>query len=97
MTPYGWVLLGASIASVLWLVAFARVLVALADARRALATAFAHVRLVRSQREESDRQVRELLIQNERLARQLIDRAAEASRAPVVTLPSNFFRPRVES
>lgn len=47
------------------------------------------IRLTRDARDESDRQVRVLLGQVDHLARQVIDLAADAECAPVVTLPSH--------
>lgn len=53
-----------------------------------LADAQTTIRLYRDSRDESDRQVRVLLGQVERLARRVIDQAADAECAPVVTLPA---------
>ena len=60
------------LAWVLW-----RTLDIVAAQRRQLAELAVTLRLYREQRTDSDRQVRELLGQNERLARHLIDRAAD--------------------
>ena len=48
-------------------------------------------------RDHADAQIRALLDQNERLARQLIDRAVDSTTTPVVAIPQSFFHTRRES
>ena len=76
MKPYAWFVLGAMGASILWMFAIAWVLDVLAAQRTELDRALTTVRLYRETRDQSDAQIRDLLGQNTRLARQLIDQAA---------------------
>jgi len=92
-----WCILGAVGESLFWVFAIAWLLDVIAAQRQALTQAQSSIRLMRHMRDESDTQVRVLLGQNERLALQLIDRAASPSTGQVVALPSTFFDPRRES
>jgi hypothetical protein len=91
------IVLGAVGASVIWLFIATWLIDVIAAQRKALSAALTTVRLYRETRDHSDVQVRELLGQNERLARQLIERAAESTTAPVITVPQSFFRAQRES
>ena len=90
MTPYAWFILGAIGASLLWMFAIAWVVDVLAAQRKALADAQTSVRLYRETQTHADTQIRALLDQNERLARQLIE--ANAATAAGVG-PNTGFRP----
>jgi len=79
MSTIVWIILGAVAASVLWMFAIAWFLDVIAAQRKVIASHETTVRLYRETRTDSDRQIRALLDQNERLARQLIDQAAEAT------------------
>jgi len=72
-------ILGAVAASVLWMFAIAWFLDVIAAQRKVIASHETTVRLYRETRTHSDTQIRALLDQNERLARQLIDQAADAT------------------
>ena len=69
-------ILGAVAASVLWMFAIAWFLKVIAVQRKMIAAHDTTVRLYRMTRTDADQQIRALLDQNERLARQLIDQAA---------------------
>jgi hypothetical protein len=79
MTTITWIILGAVGASVLWMFVLAWFIDVIGAQRKQLNAALTTTRLYRETRDDSDRQVRALLDQNERLARQLIDRAAEST------------------
>jgi hypothetical protein len=97
MKPYAWFLIGAVGASVLWVFAVAWLIDVIAAQRKALSNAQTTLRLYRETRTDSDATIRDLLDQNTRLARQLIERAAESTTAPVMTVPQRFFHPQRES
>jgi parvulin-like peptidyl-prolyl isomerase len=98
MSNLVWLLLGAVGASLLWMFFIAFLLDVIVAQRTALSNAETRLRFLRDTRDESDRQVRDLLGQNERLARQLIERAAESTTAPVITIDTrDFFGARRES
>jgi len=69
----------------------------IAALRRQLADLAVTVRLYRETRTDSDRQVRELLGQNERLARHLIDRAADIQVRPEIAVARACFQAMRES
>lgn len=71
-------LLGAFIASLIWAAIFLGLVTRLRRQRKELDDARLVLRLYRETRSESDTQVRALLDQNERLARKLIDLAADS-------------------
>lgn len=91
MKPFAWFLIGGLAASVLWIFIATWLVDVIAAQRKALSAALTTVRLYRETRDHSDGQVRELLGQNERLARQLIERAAESTGLPVVRVPATWF------
>jgi len=97
MTWWAWFIIGGFAASCLWLFAIAWLVNVIAEQRKALDSFRTTVRLYRETRDHSDSQVRALLDQNERLARQLIDRAAESTTTPLIAVPRSFFQPRSES
>lgn len=97
MTWLAWFLIGGLAASVIWIFLAVWLVDVIAAQRKALSAALTTVRLYRETRDHSDVQVRELLGQNERLARQLIERAAESTTAPVIAVPQSFFRAQRES
>jgi hypothetical protein len=97
MSTIAWLIIGAVGASVLWLFAIAFLLDVIGAQRTQLDRALTAQRFIRDSRDESDRQVRALLTQNERLARQLIDRAADSTTTPVITVPSSVFHTTRES
>lgn len=97
MSPIGWIIIGVLGASLLWLFAIAWLLAVLAAQRTALTNSQTTIRLYRETRTDSDRQIRALLDQNERLARQLVDRAADATASPVVRVPATWFSEARES
>jgi len=68
----------------------------LAAQRKALNDTQTRLRLYCTTRDDSDRQVRALLTQNERLARLLIEAKVDAPPA-FVAVPRTFFEPRMES
>lgn len=78
MNAAGWFIVGGCAASVLWLMVCAWLVDVVAAQRKALTDAQLAIRLYRDTRNESDTQVRALLTQNERLARKLIDLAADS-------------------
>jgi hypothetical protein len=71
-------LLGAFVASLIWAAIVFGFMTRLQRQRKELADARLVLRLYRETRTESDTQVRALLTQNERLARKLIDLAADS-------------------
>lgn len=97
MSWWAWAWIGAVAASCVWLFAIVRLIAIIAAQRERLSQVQASLRFHRETRDHSDQQVRALLDQNERLARQLIDRAAEATPTPVITVPQSFFQSRRES
>jgi hypothetical protein len=96
MSALAWALLGAIGVSILWMFVLAWLLDVLAAQRRALTQASSSVRLYRAQRDDSDTQIRALLSQNERLAIQLIEQAAQVTPG-VVQVPATFFQAGRES
>lgn len=86
---------GAVILLGLWIVIW--LLDVLAAQRKALTDTQVTLRLYRETRDQSDAQIRALLDQNERLARQLIDRAADATTSPVVRVTPTWFSEARES
>lgn len=78
MSAEGWFIVGGCAASVLWLMVCAWLVDVVTAQRKALDDAQLAIRLYRETRSESDTQVRALLSQNERLARKLIDLAADS-------------------
>lgn len=76
MSTIAWVILGAVGVSVLWMFVIAWLVDVIAFQRKALSEAMTTVRLYRETRDQSDAQIRDLLGQNTRLARQLIEQAA---------------------
>lgn len=86
MSGIALVILGAIGASVLWMFVLAWFLDVIAAQRRAIAAHDTTVRLYRMTRTDADRQIRALLDQNERLARQLIDQAAATTSASRPTM-----------
>jgi parvulin-like peptidyl-prolyl isomerase len=97
MSNLTWLLLGAVGASLFWMFFVAFLLDVIAAQRKELDRTLTTVRLYRETRDESDRQVRALLTQNERLAHQLIDQAADSTAAPVVRVPPTWFSAARES
>ena len=98
MSAIGWVIVGACAVSVLWLMACAWLVDVIAAQRKALSDSALTVRLYRDHLSESDRQVRALLSQSERLARQLIEAKAIAPATTyTVAVPPSFFQAREES
>jgi len=79
MSGIALVILGAVGASVLWMFVLAWFLDVIAAQRKAIAAHDTTVRLYRMTRTDADTQIRALLDQNERLARQLIDQAAAST------------------
>lgn len=75
-------LLGAFVASLIWAAIVLGLVTRLQRQRNELADARLVLRLYRETRSESDTQVRALLTQNERLARKLIDLAADHMPSP---------------
>jgi hypothetical protein len=96
MSAVAWVFLGALGASVLWVIALAKLFNVLVAQRRALTLIGTTARLYREQRDESDGQIRAVLDQNERLAHLLLEARAQAS-ASVVAIPQTFFHAQRES
>lgn len=95
-------ILGAIGASVLWMFVLAWFLDVIAAQRKTISGHETTVRLYRMTRTDSDTQIRALLDQNERLARQLIDQAADIQVAdtttpPVVRVPPTWFSEARES
>lgn len=97
MSIIGWLVIGALAASVLWVFAIAWLIDVIAAQRKAISNAQTTIRLYRECRTDSDAQIRALLDQNERLARQLIDQAADSTAAPVVRVPPTWFSAARES
>jgi hypothetical protein len=94
-----WRIVAGAEALVLMLAAWAlwRLCDVLAAQSRKLSDSAVTLRLYRESRTDSDRQIRALLDQNERLARQLIDRAAESTTTPIIAVPQHFFHAKRES
>jgi hypothetical protein len=90
MTPYAWFILGAIGASLLWMYAIAWVWHVLATQAMALDAAQISLCLYRETQGHSDAQIRALLDQNERLARQLIEAKAQCAASGTLT---TSFRP----
>jgi len=100
MSGIALVILGAVGASAIWMFVVALFLDVIAAQRKAIASHDTPVRLYRMTRTDSDRQIRELLSQNERLARHLIEHAIDppdSSAGPVVRVPSTWFSEARES
>lgn len=97
MSTIAWIILGAVVASLLWMFVIAWLLDVIAAQRKALTNAQVTLRLYRETRTDSDRQIRELLSQNERLAIQLIEAHTTMTPAPTVQVPVSFFQPGAES
>jgi len=96
MSTIAWLVIGAVGASIFWLFAIAFLVDVVAAQRQALTQAQTSLRLYRTTRDESDRQVRQLLGQNERLAVQLLERASSTTVASI-RVPGDFFQPGAES
>lgn len=96
MSSAGWFIVGGCAVSVLWLMVCAWLFDVVTAQRKALEDAQLAIRLYRDTRNESDTQVRALLTQNERLARKLIDLAADYMPSITASSLSTTF-PRRES
>lgn len=97
MSVISGIVLGAIGASALWMFAIAWLLDVVTAQRKELTSAQTTLRLYRETRTDSDTQILALLDQNERLARQLIERAADAPASPVVRVPPTWFSEARES
>jgi hypothetical protein len=97
MSTIAWFILGGVGASVLWVFVLAWFIDIISAQRKALDASLTTTRLYRETRDYSNAQVRDLLDQNERLARQLIDRAAESATSPILAIPQSFFHATRES
>jgi hypothetical protein len=90
MRTFLWFIFGGFVASLCWGVVASMLLYVIGGLKEDLAKSQVTLRLYRETRGDSDAQIRDLLDQNTRLARQLIDAKADApprSTAPVSTWP----------
>ena len=97
MSVISGIVLGAIGVSVIWMFAIAWLLDVIAVQRKTLSSTQTTLRLYRETRTDSDATIRDLSSQNTRLARQLIERAADSTAAPVVRVPPTWFSEARES
>lgn len=96
MSAFAWFVVGAVATTALWAAPMARLAGLCRSQRKALADAALTIRLYRESFADRDRQVRDLLDQNVRLAQQVIAAKAVAP-AYTVAVPPSFFQAREES